>query len=79
MRTTTGAFPLLCMWPLDERTTGDLVGLIERWHGEGRTILAVLHDYALVRAHFPDALLPDELKESNPLHIWRLVDGAWTR
>ncbi|MFN8341863.1 MAG: aldehyde dehydrogenase (NADP(+)) [Cyclobacteriaceae bacterium] len=29
--------------------------------------------------NFPDALLPDELKESNPLHIWRLVDGAWTR
>ncbi|MFT4099070.1 MAG: ABC transporter ATP-binding protein [Rhodoblastus sp.] len=42
---------------VDERTTGDLVGLIERWHGQGRTILAVLHDYALVRAHFPDALL----------------------
>jgi zinc/manganese transport system ATP-binding protein len=42
---------------VDERTTGDLVGLIERWHGEGRTILAVLHDYALVRAHFPEALL----------------------
>jgi alpha-ketoglutaric semialdehyde dehydrogenase len=24
---------------------------------------------------FPDAALPDELKESNPLGIWRLVDG----
>ena len=24
---------------------------------------------------FPDAVLPDELKEENPLHIWRLVDG----
>ncbi len=42
---------------VDERTTGDLVGLIERWHGQGRTILAVLHDYALVRAHFPETLL----------------------
>ena len=42
---------------VDERTTGDLVALIERWHAEGRTILAVLHDYALVRAHFPDTLL----------------------
>jgi NADP-dependent aldehyde dehydrogenase len=25
----------------------------------------------------PDLLLPDELKESNPLGILRLVDGAW--
>lgn len=25
---------------------------------------------------FPDTALPDELKEENPLHIWRLVDGT---
>lgn len=28
--------------------------------------------------NFPDALLPDELKEANPLRIWRLVNGNWT-
>ncbi|QKZ15465.1 aldehyde dehydrogenase (NADP(+)) [Spirosoma sp. KUDC1026] len=28
--------------------------------------------------NFPDALLPDELKADNPLHIWRLVDGKMT-
>lgn len=28
--------------------------------------------------NFPNALLPDELKADNPLHIWRLVDGKWT-
>ena len=28
---------------------------------------------------FPDALLPDALKESNPLKIWRKVDGAFTK
>ena len=28
--------------------------------------------------NFPDALLPDELKVANPLHIWRLVDGKMT-
>jgi NADP-dependent aldehyde dehydrogenase len=28
---------------------------------------------------FPDAGLPDELKDDNPLGIWRLVDGQWTR
>ncbi|WP_080054894.1 aldehyde dehydrogenase (NADP(+)) [Spirosoma aerolatum] len=28
--------------------------------------------------NFPDALLPDELKAANPLHIWRLVNGKFT-
>ncbi len=28
---------------------------------------------------FPDAALPDELKNDNTLRIWRLVDGQWTR
>jgi NADP-dependent aldehyde dehydrogenase len=27
--------------------------------------------------NFPDSELPDELKESNPLKIFRLVDGKW--
>ncbi len=26
---------------------------------------------------FPQNLLPDELKDGNPLGIWRLVDGVW--
>ena len=42
---------------IDSRTVTDLVTLIERWHAEGRTILAVLHDEALARAHFPTTLL----------------------
>lgn len=29
--------------------------------------------------NFPDPLLPDELKEANPLKIWRLVNSGWTR
>jgi 2,5-dioxopentanoate dehydrogenase len=28
---------------------------------------------------FPDAALPDELKNENPLGIWRMVDGELTR
>jgi 2,5-dioxopentanoate dehydrogenase len=28
---------------------------------------------------FPEAALPDELKNSNPLGIWRMVDGEMTR
>jgi NADP-dependent aldehyde dehydrogenase len=27
----------------------------------------------------PDELLPEELKEENPLNIWRMVDGDWTK
>lgn len=42
---------------IDANTTEDLLGLIERWHAEGRTILAVLHDFDLVRRHFPQTLL----------------------
>ena len=28
---------------------------------------------------FPDAVLPDELKDGNPLNAWRMVDGEMTR
>jgi zinc/manganese transport system ATP-binding protein len=42
---------------IDSRTVGDLLELIHRWHGEKRTVLAVLHDYDLVKEHFPDAIL----------------------
>jgi zinc/manganese transport system ATP-binding protein len=42
---------------IDARTTADLLRLIRDWHGEGRTVVAVLHDHALVRAHFPETLL----------------------
>ena len=42
---------------IDARTTADLLELVVRWHAEGRTVLAVLHDLELVRSHFPDCLL----------------------
>jgi zinc/manganese transport system ATP-binding protein len=42
---------------IDASTTSDLLALIARWHGEGRTVIAVLHDFAQVRAHFPETLL----------------------
>lgn len=29
--------------------------------------------------NFTDALLPDELKSGNPLGIWRLVNGSWSK
>lgn len=42
---------------IDYKTTADLVAILRRWHGEGRTIAAVLHDLALVHDVFPDTLL----------------------
>jgi zinc/manganese transport system ATP-binding protein len=42
---------------IDARTTADLLGVIQRWHREARTIIAVLHDLEQVRTHFPTTLL----------------------
>ncbi|MCC6919809.1 MAG: ABC transporter ATP-binding protein [Alphaproteobacteria bacterium] len=42
---------------IDQGTTADLVEILKRWRGEGRTVIAVLHDDALMRAHFPETLL----------------------
>jgi zinc/manganese transport system ATP-binding protein len=43
---------------IDARTTRDLLDLVVCWHRrEGRTIIAVLHDFDQVRAYFPRALL----------------------
>ena len=42
---------------MDAKTTFDLLELVRRWKEEGRTIIAVLHDYEQVRAYFPHTLL----------------------
>ena len=42
---------------IDARTSADLLALVQRWHGEKRTVLAALHDIDLVRGHFPETLL----------------------
>jgi zinc/manganese transport system ATP-binding protein len=42
---------------LDARTAADLLAMVRRWHGEGRTVVAVLHDLDLVRREFPETLL----------------------
>ncbi|MDR6664090.1 ABC transporter ATP-binding protein [Rhizobium sp. 1399] len=42
---------------IDARTTRDLLDIVVRWHGDGRTVIAVLHDFEQVRAHFPETLL----------------------
>ncbi len=42
---------------VDEATIADLVELMRRWHDEGRTVIAVLHDTDLVMRSFPRTLL----------------------
>ena len=72
---------------IDTRTVRDLIGIIRRWHGEERTVLAVLHDLDLVREHFPRTLLlarrpvawgetRETLKPENLLVARRLNEGV---
>ncbi|MCR0982292.1 metal ABC transporter ATP-binding protein [Roseomonas populi] len=42
---------------VDARTAADLLRLVREWHGQGRTVVAVLHDLELVRREFPETLL----------------------
>jgi zinc/manganese transport system ATP-binding protein len=42
---------------IDAQAVADLMALIGRWHGEGRTVIAALHDLDQVRAHFGTTLL----------------------
>jgi zinc/manganese transport system ATP-binding protein len=42
---------------IDARTIADLMALVRHWHGEGRTVLAALHDLDLVQSAFPQTLL----------------------
>lgn len=72
---------------VDAKTTGDLIALIKRWHGESRTVMVVAHDLELVRANFPDTMLlarrpvawgrtADTLRAENLLRA-RRFDEAW--
>jgi zinc/manganese transport system ATP-binding protein len=42
---------------VDAATTSTLLDLVARWHQDGRTVIAVLHDFDLVRARFPATLV----------------------
>ncbi|WP_244492537.1 metal ABC transporter ATP-binding protein [Aureimonas sp. AU22] len=71
---------------IDARTTRELMDLVKRWNGEGRTVIAVLHDMELVREYFPDTLLlaretvawsgtPDALSRLNLARAQALSEG----
>lgn len=42
---------------IDQRTTADLLALLQQWQGQGKTVLAVLHDMHQVREAFPHTLM----------------------
>jgi len=42
---------------VDTHTTEELMHLLCRWHEQGRSVIAVLHDMDLVHEHFPRTLL----------------------
>jgi zinc/manganese transport system ATP-binding protein len=42
---------------VDSKTTANLLDLVQLWHQQQRTVIAVLHDEAQARQHFPQALL----------------------
>jgi zinc/manganese transport system ATP-binding protein len=41
---------------VDAATTDVLLSVIQDWHAQGCTVIAVLHDQAMVRRHFPHTL-----------------------
>ncbi len=56
---------------VDTATAHDLLGILHRWHQQGRTIVTVLHDLDLVRAHFPETLhLNGERTTWGPTAAW---------
>lgn len=64
---------------IDGRTTEDLLRVVARWHEEGRTVIAALHDLAQVRDAFPvTLLLARELIAWGPTSLV-LVPDNWAR
>ncbi|MDG1210993.1 MAG: zinc ABC transporter ATP-binding protein AztA [Paracoccaceae bacterium] len=54
---------------IDARSVADLIQIVRRWNSEGRTVMAVLHDFDTVREHFPVAMmLACELVAHGPTH-----------
>ncbi len=42
---------------LDHRTQEVLLAVLDEWHATGKTLVTVMHNLALARSRFPDALL----------------------
>jgi zinc/manganese transport system ATP-binding protein len=72
---------------IDTKTVDDLVRVIEQWHAENRSVIAVMHDLDLVRDHFPQTMLlsrepiawgpTDEVLQADNLLKARRFHAAW--
>ena len=72
---------------IDTKTTNDLLKVISKWHGEKRTIIAVLHDLEQVAENFPETLiiareaiswgLTKNVLSPENLYKARLMSEAW--
>ncbi len=72
---------------IDDRTVVDLLAMVQGWHLQGRTVIAVLHDLEQVRRHFPQALLlarhalawgdTDQVLSPENWHQARTMSEAW--
>lgn len=61
---------------IDSTTMADLVAVIDGWHRQGRTVMAVLHDYQTVNTHFPRTLmLARELVAHGPTAMVLTMDN----
>jgi zinc/manganese transport system ATP-binding protein len=64
---------------VDQRTTADLLTLLHGWQRQGRTVIAVLHDIAQVREHFPQTLLLAREPVAWGATAEVLTDANWAR
>lgn len=69
---------------VDTDTTAALLGIIQGWHKEGRTVICVLHDFAQIRQHFPDCMLIARSciawgKSYDALHPEKLLQASFFR
>lgn len=72
---------------IDDKTCSDLLGVVRGWHRDGRTVIAVLHDYNQIRGHFPETLLlareclawgpTDQVLSPENLSRAHLMSQAW--
>ena len=71
---------------IDANTVRDLAALVRQWHGEGRTVISVLHDFEHVRQEYPETLMLERdaiaygktaevLSEENLLRARRLAEA----
>jgi len=42
---------------IDSRSITDFIEVVHHWHSEGRTVIAVLHDFEMVRTYFPQTMM----------------------